>query len=204
MIAEDVARVRAVREAVGPGVQLYVDANCSLDAYHALELARRLEPYDVALFEEPVTQNDVRAMADLRRKTRIPLGAGQNEGLAFRFRDLLLADAVDLLQPNVVISGGFTQVVRIAGMAAAFNAGIANGGAWPHHNMHLHAGLANGGLVEYHYVSLLVCEQIFEGLARAEAGWLALPEAPGLGFAPKRDAVRELAQRPTSHGKGKA
>jgi L-alanine-DL-glutamate epimerase-like enolase superfamily enzyme len=204
VIMEDVARVRAVREAVGPGVQLYVDANCSLDGYHALELARRLEPYDVALFEEPVTQNDVRVMADLRRKTRIPLGAGQNEGLAFRFRDLVLADAVDLLQPNVVISGGFTQVARIAGMAAAFNVGIANGGAWPHHNMHLHAGLANGGLVEYHYVALLVCDQIFEGLARAEGGWLALPESPGLGFAPKRDAIRELAQRPTSRGKGKA
>jgi L-alanine-DL-glutamate epimerase-like enolase superfamily enzyme len=204
VIAEDVARVRAVREAVGTGVQIFVDANCSLDGYHALELARRIEPYDVALFEEPVTQNDVRVMADLRRKTRIPLGAGQNEGLAFRFRDLVLADAVDLLQPNVVISGGFTQVARIAGMAAAFNVGIANGGAWPHHNMHLHAGLANGGLVEYHYVSLLVCDQIFDGLARAEAGWLALPESPGLGFAPKRDAIRELAKRPTSRGKGKA
>jgi L-alanine-DL-glutamate epimerase-like enolase superfamily enzyme len=204
VIAEDVARVRAVREAVGPGVQIYVDANCSLDGYHAFELARRLEPYDVALFEEPVTQNDVRVMADLRRRTRIPLGAGQNEGLAYRFRDLVLAEAVDLLQPNVVISGGFTQVARIAGMAAAFNVGIANGGAWPHHNMHLHAGLANGGLVEYHYVSLLACEQIFEGLAQAQNGWLTLPETPGLGFAPKRDAVRELAQRPTSHGKGKA
>jgi L-alanine-DL-glutamate epimerase-like enolase superfamily enzyme len=143
-------------------------------------------------------------MADLRRKTRIPLGAGQNEGLAYRFRDLVLAEAVDLLQPNVVISGGFTQVARIAGMAAAFNVGIANGGAWPHHNMHLHAGLASGGLVEYHYVSLLVCEQIFEGLAQAQNGWLTLPETPGLGFAPKRDAVRELAKRPTSHGKGKA
>ena len=116
----------------------------------------------------------------------------------------MLADAVDLLQPNVVISGGFTQVARIAGMAAAFNVGVANGGAWPHHNMHLHAGLANGGLVEYHYVALLVCDQIFDGLARAEAGWLALPESPGLGFAPKRDAIRELAKRPTSHGKGKA
>jgi L-alanine-DL-glutamate epimerase-like enolase superfamily enzyme len=193
-----------VRESVGPGVQLYVDANCSLDGYHALELARRLEPYDVALFEEPVTQNDVRVMADLRRKTRIPLGAGQNEGLAFRFRDLVLADAVDLLQPNVVISGGFTQVARIAGMAAAFNVPVANGGAWTHHNMHLHAGLVNGTLVEYHYVALLVCEQLFDGLAVPQDGWLELGEAPGLGFTPRADAIRELARRPTSRGKGKA
>jgi L-alanine-DL-glutamate epimerase-like enolase superfamily enzyme len=70
VIAEDVERVRAVREAVGAGVKLYVDANCSLDGYHALELARHLEACDVALFEEPVTQNDVRVMADLRRRSR--------------------------------------------------------------------------------------------------------------------------------------
>jgi L-alanine-DL-glutamate epimerase-like enolase superfamily enzyme len=104
----------------------------------------------------------------------------------------------------VVIGGGFTQVARIAGMAAAFNVPIANGGAWTHHNMHLHAGLANGGLVEYHYVALLVCEQLFDGLARAQGGALALPESPGLGFTPKADAIRELARRPTSRGKGKA
>jgi L-alanine-DL-glutamate epimerase-like enolase superfamily enzyme len=204
VIAEDAARVRAVREAVGPGVQLFVDANCSLDALHAGKLARLIEPYDVALFEEPITQNDVRLMAELRRQTRIPIGAGQNEGLAFRFRDMLLANAVDVVQPNVVISGGFTQVARIAGMAAAFNVPVANGGAWTHHNMHLHAGLANGTLVEYHYVALLVCEQLFDGLAAPKDGWLELGEAPGLGFTLKADAIRELARRPTSRGKGKA
>jgi L-alanine-DL-glutamate epimerase-like enolase superfamily enzyme len=204
VIAEDAARVRAVREAVGPGVQLFVDANCSLDGLHAGKLARLIEPYDVALFEEPITQNDVRLMAELRRQTRIPVGAGQNEGLAFRFRDMLLANAVDVVQPNVVISGGFTQVARIAGMAAAFNVPVANGGAWTHHNMHLHAGLANGTLVEYHYVALLVCEQLFDGLAAPQDGWLELGEAPGLGFAPRADAIRELARRPTSRGKGKA
>ena len=70
--------------------------------------------------------------------------------------------------------------------------------------MHLHAGLANGGLVEYHYVAVLVCEQIFEGLAKPVDGNLHLPETPGLGFTPRADVVKELAKRPTSHGKGKA
>jgi L-rhamnonate dehydratase len=204
LIAEDAERVRAVRDAVGAGVQIYVDANCSLDPLHALKLARMIEQYDVALFEEPITHNDVRLLADLRRQIRIPVGAGQNEGLSFRFRDLLVASAVDLLQPNVVIGGGYSQCIRIAGMAAAFNVPIANGGAWTHHNMHLHAGLASGGLVEYHYVALLVCEQIFAGLPRAREGWLELPAAPGLGFTPRAEAIRELAKRPTSRGKGKA
>lgn len=204
VIAEDVRRVAAVREAVGPDVKLYVDANCGLDLFHAAKLARDIEPYGITFFEEPLTQNDVPGMAELRRRTSIPLAAGQNEGLAFRFRDLLVNQAVDVLQPNVTISGGYSQVLKIAGMAQAFNVPIDNGGAWPFHNMHLHAGVANGGLVEYHYVAVLVLKAIYDGLPEPQDGWLDLPEAPGLGFAPNADRVRELAKLPTSHGKGKA
>ena len=204
IVAEDVQRVRAVREAVGPGVQIAVDANCSLDALHAAWLAERIEPFDIAFFEEPVAGNDVPTLAQLRSRTRIPLAAGQNEGLASRFRDLLAAGALDIVQPNACITGGFTQCGRIAGMAAAFHAGFANGGAWPHHNMHLHAGLANGGLVEYHVVAVECCRQVFDDLPEPRDGVLALPDRPGLGFAPNRERVAELAKRALSRGAGKA
>ena len=204
VIAEDVQRIRAVREAVGPEVQIYIDANCSLDYFHALNLARRVEPYDIAFFEEPVTQNDIPSLARLRAKTSIPLAAGQNEGLASRFRDMLVAQAVDVVQPNACITGGYTQCLRIAGMAAAFNTQYANGGAWPHHNMHLHAGLANGSLVEYHAVAVDCCKLVFDGLPEPENGVLTLPEQPGLGFTPNRARIAELARRPGSRGVGKA
>jgi len=204
VIAEDVRRVAAVREAVGPDVKLYVDANCGLDLFHATELARRIEPYGISFFEEPLTQNDVRQMAQLRSRTSIPLACGQNEGLAFRFRDLLMAQAADVLQPNVAISGGYSQCLKIAGMAHAFNVPIDNGGAWPFHNMHLHAGVANGGMVEYHYVAVQMLRQIFDGLPEPKDGWLTLPERAGLGFAPDPARVRDLARRPLSGGKGKA
>jgi L-alanine-DL-glutamate epimerase-like enolase superfamily enzyme len=203
VILEDERRVRAVREAVGDGPEIFVDANCSLDPYHAEMLARRIEPLGISFFEEPITQNDARLMADLRARVRIPLAAGQNEGLAHRFRDLLVHRAVDVLQPNVVIGGGFTQCVRIAGMAAAFNVPIANGGAWPFHNMHLHAGLANGGLVEYHYPAVEACRAVYRDLPEPKDGWLTLPEKPGLGFEPDEDAIREVAKRPTARGRGK-
>ena len=202
VIAEDARRVRAVRDATD--AELHVDANCSLDSFHAAALARTIEPCGISFFEEPVKENDIPALLALKRETRIPLAAGQNEGLAWRFRDLIAARAVDIIQPNVVIGGGFTQCVRVAGMASAFNLPMANGGAWAHHNMHLHAGLANGGRVEYHYGAVKVCEAIFGPLPAPKDGWLDLPEAPGLGFEPKPDLVRELAKRPTSRGKGKA
>jgi L-alanine-DL-glutamate epimerase-like enolase superfamily enzyme len=204
VIAEDARRVRAVRDAVGMEVDLHVDANCSLDTFHAVRLARSLEEFGLSFFEEPVRDNDIGSLLSLKSQTRIPLAAGQNEGLSWRFRDFMAARCVDIVQPNVVISGGFTQCAKIAGMAAAFNMPIANGGAWAHWNMHLHAGLANGGLVEYHYPAVKVCEAIFGALPAPVDGWLALPETPGLGFEPKAELVRELAKRPTSRGKGKA
>ncbi|HUQ75163.1 MAG TPA: mandelate racemase/muconate lactonizing enzyme family protein [Burkholderiales bacterium] len=202
LIAEDARRVRAVRDATD--AELHVDANCSLDSFHATALARAIEPVGISFFEEPVKENDIPALLQLKRDTRIPLAAGQNEGLAWRFRDLISSRCIDIVQPNVVIGGGFTQCARIAALAAAYNLPMANGGAWPFHNLHLHGGLANGGTVEYHYASVKVCEAICGPLPEPKDGWLDLPQAPGLGFAPDPHRVRELAKLGTSHGKGKA
>ena len=193
VIQEDAARVRAVREAVGPDVELYIDANCSLDLYHATRLAEMVKGCGISFFEEPITQNDALQMAEMRRTTGMALACGQNEGLMYRFRDFLLHAAVDYVQPNVVSSGGFTQCAKIAGLAAAFNVPLANGGAWPYHNMHLHAGLANGGLVEMHYLAVELCRKIYRDLPQPKDGWLTLPETPGLGFEPDRGAVAEIA-----------
>jgi L-alanine-DL-glutamate epimerase-like enolase superfamily enzyme len=203
VIKEDAERVRAVREAVGPEIELFIDANCNLDLYHATRLVELIKPYGIGFFEEPLTQNDAAQMAELRRATGMPLACGQNEGLLFRFRDLLLHKSVDILQPNVAIGGGITQCLKVAGLAAAFNVPIDNGGAWPFHNMHLHAGLANGGMVEYHYLAVELCRQLYRDLPKPEAGWLTLPKLPGLGFEPDRDAIRELAKLPLSQGNSK-
>ena len=192
VIREDAMRVRAVRKAVGDEADLFIDANCRLDPFQARKLTRLIEDCGVAYFEEPITHNDVRQLAKLRRLTNIPIAAGQNEGLAWRFRDMLVHEAVDYLQPNVVIGGGFTQCVKIAGMAGAFNVPICNGGAWMHHNMHLHAGVANGTMVEHHYVATEICKQMYRDLPEPVDGWLTLPETPGLGFDPDLDAIREL------------
>jgi L-alanine-DL-glutamate epimerase-like enolase superfamily enzyme len=194
VIREDAARVRAVREAVGPDIELFIDANCSLDLSHATMLAEMVKPSGISFFEEPITQNDALQMAQMRRTTGMALACGQNEGLIYRFRDLLLHEAVDYLQPNVVSSGGFTQSVKIAGLAAAFNVPIANGGAWPYHNMHLQAGVANGTLVEMHYLAVELCRKIYRGLPEPSDGWLTLPDAPGLGFEPDHDAIRAIAR----------
>ena len=154
VIEEDSARVRRVQQIIGPDAELFIDANCSLDAYHARALVKQIEPYNIAFFEEPITQNDVRQMAQLRAETSIRIACGQNEAQSYRFRDMMIANAVDIIQPNVVITGGFTQCQKIASLASAFNIAVDNGGAWPFFNQHLQAGVSNGGLVEYHYSSV--------------------------------------------------
>jgi L-alanine-DL-glutamate epimerase-like enolase superfamily enzyme len=202
-IREDAARVAAVREAVGPEVELFVDGNCNLDLYHASKLVDMIKPLGISFFEEPLTQNDVPGMAQLRRATGMALACGQNEGLAFRFRDLLVNEAIDYAQPNVAITGGFSQCVKIAGMAAAFNVSVANGGAWGFHNMHLQAGVSNGTLVEHHYLAVELYRQIYRGLPEPKDGYFVMPETPGLGFEPNHDAIREIAKLPLSQGRGK-
>ena len=202
VIREDVERVRVVREAIGD-CDLYIDANCSLDAGSARYLADALAEYRVSFFEEPVRDNDVGRMRDLRERSPVRIAAGQNEGQLFRFRDLIVGNAVDVIQPNVVICGGLTAGMKIAGMAQAFNVEIANGGAFPFHNMHLHAGLANGGLVEWHLVSVEMCEALFTDLPKRQGSTLKLPEVPGLGFTADRAALKDFASRETSRGKGK-
>ena len=192
--AEDAARVRAVRDAVGDGVELMVDANYLFAFPAALELCRRIEPYGITWFEEPVAGNDVRLLANLRRQTRIPIAAGQNEGHKWRHRELILHEAVDIVQPNVVWVGGYTEAVKVAALAQAFNLPVANGGGWPHHNMHLIAGVANGWRVEFHLPMWLTGEMIFRTPPRPIRGTVTLSERPGLGLEPDEDLLRDTRE----------
>jgi L-alanine-DL-glutamate epimerase-like enolase superfamily enzyme len=192
--AEDAARVRIVREAVGDKVQLMMDANYLFSFQHALKLAKLVEPFNISWFEEPLYGNDVRLLATLRQRTSVPISAGQNEGSRFRHLELLMHGAVDILQPNVCYVGGFTEGAKVASLAQAFNILIANGGGWPHHNMHLQAAMANGWRVEFHYVMWKVGEAIFKDTPEPEKGWVALTERPGLGLEPKEDVLREYRE----------
>jgi L-alanine-DL-glutamate epimerase-like enolase superfamily enzyme len=191
----DAARVRAVREAVGGDVELMIDANYMFSLNRAVELCKLVEPYNITWFEEPVYQNDAALLADLRRHTSIPLAAGQNEGHRFRHRELIANHAIDIAQPNVCSVGGYTEAVKVAALAQAFNLPIANGGGWPHHNMHLQAAMSNGWRVEFHFEMWGVGDLIYKEPPAPEQGWVKLPETPGLGLEPRWDALKEFEER---------
>ena len=100
-IAKCVRRVQAARRGLGPDVELMVDAHGSLEVTTAITLAKALEPYNIAWFEEPVSPDDHDGQAEVRRATTIPIASGEREFTRFDFQDLLDHHALDIAQPDI-------------------------------------------------------------------------------------------------------
>ncbi|MFG2005566.1 mandelate racemase/muconate lactonizing enzyme family protein [Spirillospora sp. NPDC048911] len=120
-LAGDVERVAAVRDVIGPGARLMLDANQRWDLPRALRAIEAFRPYDPYLIEEPLPAADVHAYARLRASIDVPIALGENTYTPYEFRDLLVAGACDIVQPNVVRVGGITPFLRIVELARAFD-----------------------------------------------------------------------------------
>ncbi|MCC6887598.1 MAG: mandelate racemase/muconate lactonizing enzyme family protein [Hyphomicrobiales bacterium] len=193
-LLEDARRVKAVRDAVGHAIEIAIDINCEIDPAQALTLTRMCAPYGVAFVEEPVPDNDAGRMADFRRQAGVQVAAGQSMAGLSRFKELLVRDAVDILQPNVVNCGGYTGGLRAADLALGFATPIGNGGGSTQHNLHLQAGAVNGTVCEWHpYQSAGAVAAICPNAPVPQNGYLTLTDAPGLGFDPDPAALAEYA-----------
>ncbi|MFG3439764.1 mandelate racemase/muconate lactonizing enzyme family protein [Nonomuraea sp. NPDC047897] len=136
-LREDVERVAAVREVVGPDTLLMIDANQRWDLHRARRAVAALAPYGLHWLEEPLSADDVAAHVELRRSVDVPIAVGENVYTVYGFRDLLTAGACDVVQPNVVRVGGITPFLRIAELARAFDVPV-----YPHLLPDLSAQLA--------------------------------------------------------------
>ncbi|MBZ9603301.1 mandelate racemase/muconate lactonizing enzyme family protein [Phyllobacterium chamaecytisi] len=123
--ADDIARIAAAREAIGPDAHLVLDANQSWDLGEAVRRCRAFEPFNVSWIEEPLAPEDIGGHATLRSKTGIPLAVGESLYTAQSVRDYLVADAVDIVQADIARVGGLTPWLRIANLAAACNRPVA-------------------------------------------------------------------------------
>jgi len=116
-LAEDVDRIAAVRETIGPEVRLMVDANQRWDLDRAVAGAEALSVLGIDWLEEPLRSDDTRGYRALRSSVDVPIALGENVHTIHRFRDLVDAEAVDVMQPNVVRVGGITPFLAIADLA---------------------------------------------------------------------------------------
>src|SRR5215213_5571642 len=193
-LAEDLRRVGAVRKAIGEDVQLMVDANNAWTKPTALEAGREFERLGVHWFEEPVPTDDREGSAALAEAIDVPIaGYETRTGLA-GFRDLIADRAVDIVQPDVIWSGGITPCRRIAALAMA--AGLP---CVPHvfstavsvaANLHFIASIPNSYLLD-------------RPISPDKQGVVAVPNGPGLGVHLDRETLRRYAAtepRTSEHG----
>ncbi len=115
----DIRRVAAVREAIGDGVRLMVDANHCFTVPQAIRLGRELEKLDVEWFEEPISPEDIDGYIEVTRALDMAVAGGENAFTRWGFRDLVARKAMDIVQPDVCAAGGISECRKIAALALA-------------------------------------------------------------------------------------
>lgn len=207
---EDVKRVAALREAIGPDVKLMVDANQAYNATSAIRMGRRLEEYDLVWFEEPVNAQDIEGY--LQVKSALPMGiaGGENLRTRYEFSQFLARRAYDIAQPDVVNVGGITEMRNVA-MTANTHGIQVNPHVWGSPvmiaaSLHVAATLppcppsgtpepfVQEPVMEFDRTPSEIREGLMEIPFDQVGGYLAVPNGPGLGIDIDEDAVRRLAE----------
>lgn len=198
---DDIALVEMLRETIGPGIGLFVDANHGCDRVQAARLARALEPYDIGWFEEPVEPEDIDGYAELRTRTSIPIAGGECSFTRHDFRRILEARAMDVIQPDTASCGGLTEAKRIADMAwthgTRYNPHVWGTGIGLAAAMQLLAVLpttapafgAHHPLLEYDSTPHPFRQALLVEPVRVELGVAHVPEGSGLGIEVRRDVL---------------
>jgi L-alanine-DL-glutamate epimerase-like enolase superfamily enzyme len=180
-VAEDFERVRACREALGPDIPLFLDANNAWrDAPSAIAATRRFESVGIDWMEEPLFPDDIEATAAVARAVAVPIATGEIEATRWGFQALIRAGAASILQPDAAVCGGITEWRRIAALAAAHNIPVA-----PHWfadlHVHLVAATPNATWVEYFTdTQVLNFMRLLRSSLALRDGSLVLPEGEGL------------------------
>lgn len=178
---EDVRRIQAVREAVGPDIGIAIDANNVWPASIAVQFANRIRDLNIIFFEEPVLADDIPGLAQFKRGTDIPLATGEHEYTKYGVRDLILGDAVDIVQCDITRCGGYTEMLKICAITQAWNLPLAPHGMELMH-MHLLSAIPNGMFLEKLFMFEEVNQLVFKNPPTPKNGYLEIPDLPGLGL----------------------
>lgn len=180
-LRRDLRRVSMVRDAVGVDIRIAIDANNCWDAATGIQFANRVRDLDIAWLEEPVPADDIPGLARFSRSVDIPLATGEHEYLKFGVRDLLLAEAADIVQVDGARGGGFTEMLKIAALTQAWNVKFAPH-AMENLQSHLVSAAPNGLILERLLMFEDITSAVFADVATPVNGYLAIPDLPGLGL----------------------
>ena len=212
-IEKDVEFVAAIRKAIGPDMKLMIDSNHAYSYKEAIELARKVEKYDISWFEEPVSPEDYEGYRRLRENTSIPIAGGECEYLKFGFRRLLEKECIDIAQPDICAAGGLTEAKRIAVLAQTYNKDVVphTWGTWIAISaaVHLVANLdQNPGrmysdlpTMELDRTENALRDEVTQHQIQLNDGLLYVPQLPGLGVEVDLDALEKYLDKETDYDK---
>ena len=186
---EDIARVKLVRETIGPGIRLMADANQGLNEAQAIRLGRMLEEYDLTWFEEPLPAYDVEGLARVAAALDTPIASGETEYTRYGFRRMLELRTADILMPDLQRVGGVSEFVRVAHMAESHDVPVSSH-LFPETSIQVLGGLSNAIYLEY----MPWFSQLYREKLVIENGVAVVPERPGWGFTFNEDFIRHLEQ----------
>lgn len=192
--SEDLARVAAVRQALGPQAKLMVDVNCAWSPSFAIEMGRAMEPCNLYWIEEPVETDDIEGSARVADALHTPIAGYETELGLYGFRELIRRGAVDIVQVDIAWSGGFSEGRRIAAYAQAHHRMVAPhafaGAVLLQASLHFAAAIPNALVLEWDQNPNAVRDELLKEPLKLEGdGTIKLPERPGLGIELDRAAV---------------
>lgn len=194
--ADDLRRVKLVRDAIGPDVHLSVDVNNGWSLHTAISMAHKLEQYDIYWLEEPILADEINNLAKLAGETSIPIALGENHFAKWEFKELMERGAVEIVQADIGKCGGVTEFIKIAAMADAYGLPVC-----PHHTEYIDAPLVaaipNGLFHEYIQEWFLPMRQIFIDPIHPDHGEVSPLDKPGFGIELNEEAIEELRTKPT-------
>ena len=204
-VKEDYENVKRMRELMGDDMQLMVDSNHAYSYKEALSLCRKIEPFNISWFEEPISPEFYDQYRELRDKTSIPIAGGECEYLRFGFHQLLKSKSVDIIQPDICSSGGLTEAKRIAALASTYGVEVVPH-TWGtaigiHVALHFISNLENipgrmkapNFLMEYDQTENGLRERLTFPKIKMVDGMIEVPDRPGLGIDVDEDVLLEYA-----------
>jgi L-alanine-DL-glutamate epimerase-like enolase superfamily enzyme len=179
---EDLTRVSAARKAIGPDTELFVDANGAYTPKQAIDLSKLFSEQGVTYFEEPVAFAHIDQLAFIRQHSPIAIASGEFGYNAYDFRNVLVAQAVDILQADATRCLGITGCLQAAALAYSYGVPFSTHTA---HSIHAHIGCAVPQIshLEYFYDHVRIENMLFDGALQPQEGHLQPdPSRPGLGL----------------------
>ena len=189
-VTEDAERCAAVREAIGPAVDLMADANQGFSVNHAIRLGRAIERYGLVWFEEPVQAYDLKGSARVAAELDTPIASGETEYARYGFQEMLDHGSADILMPDLQRVGGISEFMKVAHMAEAHDVPVS-----PHifteQSLQLCGAIANVNWSEH----MPWFAPLYRERLEMVDGEILIPDRPGLGFTFDPAAVERFRAR---------